>query len=230
VDGSQTLDLTLPGQSSRRGSLARIFPWQAVAAAWAVHVRGCGGRLPGSWVSSLPAGLLRRTSLASCQPAVPAPVTVSVGIAVSLFDAPGNFTPSPAAPVGGSASPVMGGQWVPSSGVWAMSGMGSRTECWTLSSSECPSGGGVSSSLADILQPAGTPGLSRYFLGGADGAGVYSTGGGGFGDYSTGDQLGRPLMASDGRRPESHVVVSALTANMAGGAGEWTTTPPRRVT
>jgi hypothetical protein len=50
--------------------------------------------------------------------------------------------------------------------------MGSRTECWTLSTSECPSGGGVSSSLADILQPADTPGLHKYFLSPKAAAGI----------------------------------------------------------
>jgi len=57
----------------------------------------------------------------------------------------------------GKMSPVsclrMGeGRLEPSSGPWRNSGMGSRTECWTLGTSEFPSGGGVSSSLRDVLE------------------------------------------------------------------------------
>lgn len=43
--------------------------------------------------------------------------------------------------------------------------MGSPTACWTLSTSEFPSDGGAcSSSLADVLEPPTSPGLSKYFL------------------------------------------------------------------
>ena len=43
--------------------------------------------------------------------------------------------------------------------------MASPTECWTLSTSEFPSGDGAcSSSLADVLEPPTVPGLSKYFL------------------------------------------------------------------
>ena len=57
---------------------------------------------------------------------------------------------------------------VPSSGAWASSGMGSPTECLTLSSPEhatfperCPSDGDVCS-LSDILETGDVP--QRYFL------------------------------------------------------------------
>ena len=43
--------------------------------------------------------------------------------------------------------------------------MASPTECWTLSTSEYPSGDGAcSSSLADVLEPPTAPGLFKYFL------------------------------------------------------------------
>ena len=44
------------------------------------------------------------------------------------------------------------GRLEPSSGAWRNSGTGSRTEFWTLGTSEFPSGGGVSSSLQDVLE------------------------------------------------------------------------------
>jgi hypothetical protein len=53
---------------------------------------------------------------------------------------------------------------VPSSGRWETSGMGTPTECWTLSTSEFPSAGAVSSSLADVLEEPGQPHLRKYFL------------------------------------------------------------------
>lgn len=45
---------------------------------------------------------------------------------------------------------------VPLSGAWSNSGMGSPTECLTLSSSEFPSGA-VASSLSDILETGDVP-------------------------------------------------------------------------
>lgn len=57
------------------------------------------------------------------------------------------------------------GIWESSSGRWESAGMASPTECWTLSTSEFPSGDGAcSSSLADVLERPTVPGLSRYFL------------------------------------------------------------------
>ena len=60
------------------------------------------------------------------------------------------------------------GTLVPSSGAWQNSGMGSPTECWTLSTSEwtatlvpCPNDGDVCS-LSDILQTGDLP--QRFFL------------------------------------------------------------------
>jgi hypothetical protein len=50
---------------------------------------------------------------------------------------------------------------VPSSGAWSNAGMGSPTECWTLSISECPSVV-VVSSLSDILETGDLP--QRFFL------------------------------------------------------------------
>lgn len=50
---------------------------------------------------------------------------------------------------------------MPPSGRWLNSGMGSPTECWTLSTSESPSGAGVSS-LSDVLETG--PHLLRYCL------------------------------------------------------------------
>lgn len=58
-----------------------------------------------------------------------------------------------------------GGIWESSSGRWGTAGMGSPTECWTLSTSEYPSDGGASSSsLADVLESPTVPGLFKYFL------------------------------------------------------------------
>lgn len=54
-----------------------------------------------------------------------------------------------------------GEQWVPSSGRWENAGMGSPTECWTLSSSESPSGA-VACSLSDVLETGSD--LSKYCL------------------------------------------------------------------
>jgi hypothetical protein len=53
------------------------------------------------------------------------------------------------------------GTWVPSSGRWGTWGMGSPTECWTLSGSEFPSGA-VACSLSDILETGEH--LLRYSL------------------------------------------------------------------
>ena len=50
---------------------------------------------------------------------------------------------------------------VPSSGRWKTSGMVSRTECWTLSSSEFPSVADVCL-LSDILETGDLP--QRFFL------------------------------------------------------------------
>ena len=66
----------------------------------------------------------------------------------------------------GKTSPVFcprtaGGTSAPSSGRWRNSGMVAPGECWTLSSSECPSDA-VASSLSDILETGGVP--QRYFL------------------------------------------------------------------
>lgn len=62
------------------------------------------------------------------------------------------------------------GLWAPSSGAWLTSGMGSPTECWTLSTSESPSDA-VESSLSDVLE---TPGqhLLRYCLSPKAAAGI----------------------------------------------------------
>jgi len=53
------------------------------------------------------------------------------------------------------------GTLVPSSGVWANSGMGGPTECWMLSTSEWPSDG-VACSLSDVLETGDVP--RRFFL------------------------------------------------------------------
>jgi len=52
--------------------------------------------------------------------------------------------------------------WVPLSGRWETSGMGSPTGCWTLSTSEFPNAAAVCS-LSDILESPG-PHLRKYFL------------------------------------------------------------------
>ena len=49
----------------------------------------------------------------------------------------------------------------PSSGAWASSGMGSPTECWTLSTTEWPSVAAVCS-LSDTLETGDVP--QRFFL------------------------------------------------------------------
>ena len=60
------------------------------------------------------------------------------------------------------------GTLVPSSGRWANSGMGSPTECWTLSTSEWTGLSGLSlkddgvCSLSDILEDGSVP--QRYYL------------------------------------------------------------------
>ncbi len=51
---------------------------------------------------------------------------------------------------------------MPSSGRWLNSGMGSPTECWTLSTSESPSDA-VASSLSDVLETTGAH-LLKYCL------------------------------------------------------------------
>ena len=66
----------------------------------------------------------------------------------------------------GKTSPVScrveeDGALVLSSGRWLNSGMGSPTECWTLSGSEWPSDADVCS-LSDILETGDLP--QRYFL------------------------------------------------------------------
>ena len=52
--------------------------------------------------------------------------------------------------------------WESSSGRWATSGMGSPTECWTLSTSESPSVA-VECSLSDVLETQGEH-LQKYLL------------------------------------------------------------------
>lgn len=69
-----------------------------------------------------------------------------------------------------SCHPTEGGIWVPSSGPWANSGMGTPGECWTLNTSEYPSDA-VESSLSDILEPHGVH-LRRYFLSPKAAAGI----------------------------------------------------------
>lgn len=53
------------------------------------------------------------------------------------------------------------GTLVPSSGAWSNSGMGSPTECWTLSSSEFHSAA-AACSLSDVLETGEVP--QRFFL------------------------------------------------------------------
>ena len=60
-----------------------------------------------------------------------------------------------------SSVQVEDGILVPSSGRWANSGMGSRTESWTLSTSEWHSGG-VASLLSDTLETGDLP--RRFYL------------------------------------------------------------------
>jgi hypothetical protein len=62
-----------------------------------------------------------------------------------------------------SCHPTADGTLEPSSGAWSNSGMGSPTECWTLSTSEFPSDG-AASSLSDILETGDVP--SRFYLSG----------------------------------------------------------------
>jgi hypothetical protein len=52
--------------------------------------------------------------------------------------------------------------WASSSGRWASAGMGSPTECWTLSTSESPSVV-VECSLSDVLETQGEH-LQKYWL------------------------------------------------------------------
>src|SRR5262245_48408694 len=82
----------------------------------------------------------------------------------------GTFCDSPLRhmPVGYSLRTCLGccratadGTWVPSSEGWGNAGMGGPTECWTLSSSEWPSGV-VGCSLSAVLETG--PHLSKYCL------------------------------------------------------------------
>lgn len=69
-----------------------------------------------------------------------------------------------------SSVPMGDGTWLPSSGRWPTSGFGIwPTEFWIAGSSESPSGGGVSSSLRDVLEDA-VP--ERYFLSPRAAAGI----------------------------------------------------------
>lgn len=66
----------------------------------------------------------------------------------------------------GKTSPVscqveVDGTLVPSSGRWHTSGMGSRTECWTLNTTEWPSDAAVCL-LSDTVETGDVP--HRYFL------------------------------------------------------------------
>ena len=70
------------------------------------------------------------------------------------------------------ASPNMAGQWVPSLGRWESAGMGTPTECWTLSTSDCPSAGAEYSSLPDSLEAPGSLHLRKYFLSQKAAAGI----------------------------------------------------------
>ena len=60
-----------------------------------------------------------------------------------------------------SCRPPEGQTLDPSSPAWANSGMGGRTECWTLNTLEYPSAG-VACSLSDILETGDVP--QRYYL------------------------------------------------------------------
>jgi hypothetical protein len=85
---------------------------------------------------------------------------------------PGTLHTVPAGPAPASARPGMEGRWAPSSGRWETAGMGTPTDCWTLSTSEYPSGGGVSSSLADVLEDPAGPHLHGYCLSPRAAAGI----------------------------------------------------------
>jgi len=62
------------------------------------------------------------------------------------------------------------GTSLPSSGRWPTSGFGTwPTEFWTVSSSECPSDGGVSSSLRDVLEESVQP---KYLISPMAAAGI----------------------------------------------------------
>jgi hypothetical protein len=115
-------------ESSPAVSLAKTFPWQAVAQAWMEHAQDCFGKSPDSSKTFNPVGSFSKTSLDSCQ-----------------------------------VSPEQ--TWLPSSGRWLNSGMGTPTELWTLKTLESPNDGGeYSSSLENILEPPTALGLAKYYL------------------------------------------------------------------
>lgn len=187
---SEQLDLFPTEESSPQDGPVRTSPWRDVVRAWLAHAADCGGKSCGSWLKSSPVGSSVRTSLASCHRSANAPETKAVSpmagqrnvengrrSSPTPIQAAGDSAPSSDPAKSGSLTsttrptvdlaPVDAwkhtvGQWVPSSGRWQTSGMGSPTECWTLNTSEFPSSV-VESSLSDILEPPSER-LRRYFL------------------------------------------------------------------
>ena len=160
--------------SSPGDSPVKTSRWRDAARAWVAHARGCSGRSCGWPGNCAHGGSFLRTSPASCRPSAPAQEMTPASPQAALFDADDgrsetesvcgsltSRTPPKAVPASQAAWSGMGVPWVPFSGRWLDSGMGTPTECWTLSTSESPSDAS-GSSLQDVLETG--PHLSRYFL------------------------------------------------------------------
>lgn len=144
------------GESSPPGGPAKTSAWRDVVSAWVAHARDCSGRSFASLPIFGPGGSSWRTSLGFCRRSAPARDSDFAEEGAPILTL---FGEEPAAPAGAWNS--TGGQWVPSSGRWGNSGMGSPTEFWTLNISESPSSA-VASSLSDVLETG--PHLLRYCL------------------------------------------------------------------
>lgn len=168
---SEQLDLFPTEESSQQVGPVRTSPWRGVVRAWLEHGQGCGGTSPASWLNFAPHGSSGRTSLASCHRCASAPAmepVLPMDVESTVTESPTTSSPPDAVPVAAWKPTV--GPWVPSSGRWQNSGMGSPTEFWTLSTSEFPSSV-VESSLSDILEPPSER-LRKYYLSPKAAAGI----------------------------------------------------------
>lgn len=160
---SDQLDLFPTEESSPPAGHAKTSPWQDVVLAWLEHGPDSGGKSSASWVSSVRVGSLAKTSLASCHRSANA-LETDPALPMDI-DPPAlaNLTTSnPMDAASADAWKRTAVPWVPSSGRWLTSGMGSPIEFWTLSTSEFPNSV-VESSLSDILEPPGEH-LRKYYL------------------------------------------------------------------
>jgi hypothetical protein len=150
-------DLFPTEESSPPASPARTSPSQAVAAAWVrAHAPGSTGTSTGSWLSFVPAWVLLENV-----PGLLSSLAPASGTALRRQRAGHRLRRRAALRQVRSLRRWVHGlpmeeRWVPSSGAWETAGMGSPTECWTLSSSESPNAA-AASSLSDILETGPVP-------------------------------------------------------------------------